>query len=330
MENEKNVLFSIMFINGYEYYFKQGYDYTKFINDGIKSNKLNIKNGTLFLKILSKSSEITKQVNKCKEQIQKTGDIKKESQELKHYFEKIDNIFLCIATKEIFEYIEDKSKMIKRLEEELFLKQANNDYTMNLKSIKEAKINELKRKTDIEYAMFILDKFIYSINAVKELTEFYYNLFDKKSKNKNDDQRMYIFNSLNNFIMELPESKSILCVLNNNKLIPTGAYLSEIYNKLNEEDKRIEKYFEHIKKMYESNNEIDKIYYAEIYNIHSIIDLLNVSFNYLIQNKINISKCKNCGSYFIPTSKHNETLCNNVFRKRKNMQRVILRNKTAK
>ena len=41
-------------------------------------------------------------------------------------------------------------------------------------------------------------------------------------------------------------------------------------------------------------------------------DILNIYFNYYLENNIHIKKCENCGKYFIPTSRSDEKYCDNV------------------
>ena len=49
-----------------------------------------------------------------------------------------------------------------------------------------------------------------------------------------------------------------------------------------------------------------------IYNIQSIMELLDICLYNLIQSNQKINKCLNCGKYFIPKSKSNEKYCDRI------------------
>ena len=50
----------------------------------------------------------------------------------------------------------------------------------------------------------------------------------------------------------------------------------------------------------------------EIFNINNLIELLNLSLIRIIDKKITITKCLNCGNYFIPENRSNEKYCNRI------------------
>ena len=54
--------------------------------------------------------------------------------------------------------------------------------------------------------------------------------------------------------------------------------------------------------------------YLDIYVYDSISSIFGVYAKIFYENKIPFKKCKNCGKYFIPLHKSNETLCNNKFK----------------
>ena len=118
----------------------------------------------------------------------------------------------------------------------------------------------------------------------------------------------------------LPKSKQFLCVEYENYLLPAESF---IY-KINEQAMDLEE----IEKQYRENTENSIVYqYLLNHEVHNVIaytinnffEFLNVYYYHLTNNNIQVNKCKNCGKYFIPSNKSNETLCDNVFRKRKNM-----------
>ena len=170
--------------------------------------------------------------------------------------------------------------------------------------------------------MSILHEYIYTINNARLFIDYYFNLISNNEvkrnlKQKSPNIRAYSIQAICDFALTLPESEKILCVLDGKDLIPTTSYLFHNINK-SKEDKR-QKFLEYEILLYQGRMNNDTIYFLDIYNINTISDLLNVSINYFIQNNIIISKCKNCGKYFIPANKSNETLCNNIYKNRKNM-----------
>ena len=50
----------------------------------------------------------------------------------------------------------------------------------------------------------------------------------------------------------------------------------------------------------------------EIFKINNLIELLNLSLIRIIDKKITITKCLNCGNYFIPENRSNEKYCNRI------------------
>ena len=52
--------------------------------------------------------------------------------------------------------------------------------------------------------------------------------------------------------------------------------------------------------------------YNTVYKIQSIQHYFSAYFKYFFDNKFHISKCKNCGKYFIPLNRTDEKYCNNA------------------
>lgn len=67
---------------------------------------------------------------------------------------------------------------------------------------------------------------------------------------------------------------------------------------------------------------VQKDSYLDIYCYTTINDIFAVYAKLFYENKIPLNKCKNCGKYFIPLHKSNETLCNNKFKNGKTCKQL--------
>ena len=67
---------------------------------------------------------------------------------------------------------------------------------------------------------------------------------------------------------------------------------------------------------------VQKDTYLDIYCYNSLNDIFNVYAKLFYENNISLRQCKNCGKYFIPLHKSNETLCNNIFKNRKTCKQL--------
>lgn len=54
------------------------------------------------------------------------------------------------------------------------------------------------------------------------------------------------------------------------------------------------------------------IQYLTSYHIEKISDLFNIYRKFIVDKRITIKKCKNCGKYFIPESRTDEVYCNRI------------------
>ena len=67
---------------------------------------------------------------------------------------------------------------------------------------------------------------------------------------------------------------------------------------------------------------LQKDSYLTVYSYKSIVDIFGVYSKLFYENKIYINKCKNCGKYFLPLHKSNETLCNNIYKNGKTCKQL--------
>lgn len=335
IKREKEPLFKIMFFDGYEYYFEYNIEADMLKLKGMNIKDFKYKTGSLCLKILSNINQIIKEVDECQAQIYEANDnmelIGKAIFNLEKKLDMVDKIFSRNSTREFFDNIGDRNTKIKELERELgiverFLKEDKDDEMVihECNQIKK-ELKDLTKIKDTEFVNSILDKYIYSINHARLFIDYYYNLITNSEvqetmRNKSPNVRAYSLQAMSNFDFNIPSSEKVLCIIDNDELISANAYLFHKSNKLKLKNKdEMKEYFEVEDMVYGNNCKKTSVYYADIYNVYSINDLLYASINYLIQNKITVSKCKNCSNYFIPSNKNNETLCDNIFKNRKNM-----------
>lgn len=66
----------------------------------------------------------------------------------------------------------------------------------------------------------------------------------------------------------------------------------------------------------------DELFISLYFNCLAIEDACLISILHLIQNNTPIAICKNCGNYFIPSSKKNTLYCNNIFEHGKTCQEI--------
>lgn len=103
------------------------------------------------------------------------------------------------------------------------------------------------------------------------------------------------------FVMT-PRSIKCLCYEKDNIIEP----LSHIFEEFNENDFKTKE--EYYKKIYSHIDNIN-IKTLDVYDTENFQELLDVYYSFFSNNKIKISKCKNCGKYFMPHNK--QVYCDN-------------------
>lgn len=328
---EKQPIIQILFFNGFEYYFEYNIDYKDFKTNGFEIKKLKNKSGTLCLKILSYLNEIISYIDNYEENLYDFDNnfnlIMQNIIDLKNDLSNIDNLLSKILYEEIERELFNRTTKISNLEHQLDLlkifsqKIGKNAYNVQYNFLQE-ELKQLNVSSESRFAISLLDNLIYNINDTKLFIDYFYNLFEdykikKQLKSNDPNTRVYSLQSLYKLCIPLPSSEKILCIIDNNKLMPSTSYL---LNKFSDEKKQeIEMSFDDMNLLNTGIIEKKEVYYAEVYNIYSLRDLLNASLNIFLVNNILISKCKNCGKYFIPVNKNNETLCDNIYKNRKNL-----------
>lgn len=335
MKNQEEPLFRILYFNGYEYYLKDYRQYDTFKLKGINIEHIEDKVGTFCFKILSNIDTIINYADNLQEKIYNANNDSDDILHLVHDFcnslDIIDKRLSKLTLSELLASLGNRTLTIREAKSQLNiaeqkLKEYPNapTYLSLYNSFKED-LQKLENNRFDEFVLSLLDKYIYTINNARLLIDYYFNIISNHEiknnlKQKSPNVRAYSIQTLCDFTLTLPESEKPLCVLDGKDLIPTTSYLFHHINKLKlpKEEKR-KKFLEYENLLYQGNMNNNTVYFSDIYNINTIADLLNVSINYFIQNNITVSKCKNCGKYFIPVNKNNETLCDNIYKNRKNV-----------
>lgn len=335
LKHKEEPSFRILYFNEHEYYIKNYRQYDTFKLKGINIEHIENKVGTFCFKILSNIDTIISYADNLQEKIYNANNDSNTILQLVHDFcnnlNTFDTLFSELTLSELLNKLGNKTLKIKEAETQLNIaekksKEFPNDssYLSFYNTLKE-NLKKLKNDTFYEYVLSLLDAYIYTINNARLFIDYYFNLISndeikKNLKQKSPNVRAYSIQAICDFALKLPESEKLLCVLDGQDLIPTTSYLFHHANKANvPKGEKQKKFLEYEDLLYQGKMNNDTIYFSDIYNINTIADLLNVSINYFIQNNITVSKCKNCGKYFIPVNKNNETLCDNIYKNRKNL-----------
>ncbi len=209
---------------------------------------------------------------------------------------------------------EDKKQLkfqieyLKELEEE----KENNKTTKksiidSIETTKQDLNKELKEQRTLDELPTLLKEYIE--NLIETITEYknYFDLssgvLDEKKYQKYDlDYYKILFSSK----FMLPKSYIYNAFEKNNCIIPLQNLILELSKET--EEKNINTLKNLALDFINSNNTVT----CEIYEIHSLQDLLNIYMSLSIQKKVRINKCKNCGKYFIPKNRSDDVYCNNI------------------
>lgn len=196
-------------------------------------------------------------------------------------------------------YDEDHFKNTIKLDKEverIYKKRLKNIYKENIRN----------------FTIKFLKNFIRNISLIKFRIIAYYNI-DYDTENQefnqlNNFQRLFAYDLYHNIDSKIsvPNSIFTMNIIGEQKL-SNRSYFSKILKSTNNWGDIMQD----IRKK--------DIKYEYKYELLTFIDFMNISFLQILLNNKTISRCKNCGKYFIPTNKSNETLCDNIYKNRKNM-----------
>lgn len=193
-------------------------------------------------------------------------------------------------------------------------------------SNQEDSLKKLKRKKSKKIIVKdFLEMYYGNLYEIKRYVDTYYNINnDKLLSTLSCEKRIFFNNAKRTEIsprLIIPKSQRFFCIEYNNKLLPPESFMPNIYDLSSLDSEEFEKLYNNknmnsLEYKYILKNDILDII---VYDIHSFYDFLKAYYHYLTTNNFHLNKCKNCGKYFIPSSKINETLCDNVFKNRKNL-----------
>ena len=304
---------TLFFYGNNEYLLTEFLDEEKFRFEGIE-----IKNTPMysFLEILSDYDKIQ---NIIEDSIYYIEEERNET-ELYNYIVKVDNNLSNI----------NKCFKIFSIEKELL------SYKLQRENLRKTLYISTK---DIETQKYVKDFFIdyhLKLKNIKKSIDAYYNINNDKLVYKlSPAKRLFYLKSKEIELMKsliIPKSKQFICIEHKNNLLPAESFIYKM-NDINALS------MEEIERQYtdnSNNNKVykyisnHKVYNVTVFELSNFWEFLNAYFYYLTNNNIHINKCKNCNKYFIPANKSNETLCDNIYKNRKDLQGTILRNKITK
>ena len=164
-----------------------------------------------------------------------------------------------------------------------FAEEINDDVLLkNFKNKIETDLKSYSFETLSRNQIIYFDSLLHDL----DLTRYFINEFDTL---KND----YYFKAF-----EIPRA-IISCVIQENNMVRLLESKNESLCGSVKERKNIEKHSKH------------NIRFLTTYKIEKCTDLFDIYRQLIIENKLHIRKCENCGKYFIPESRSDEKYCSN-------------------
>lgn len=187
-------------------------------------------------------------------------------------------------------------------------------YILDLKQDEEILLKHLRNLDELPSLMDkYIERLINSIINYKNYFDLYFGISDFSELK---DKDISYFQSLFGIDFEIPRHIIYATYEKDSIIYPLKNLAFSIYREGKKNNKKFNKltdifsYENILNETNRINNNNDIIYLKE-YEVNSLKDILNIYFNYFIQENIYIKKCANCGKYFIPTSRTDEKYCNN-------------------
>lgn len=289
---------------------------------GIDLHLFNLKvdtmlpSGFTFITLLNNFDSIIKILEKSKKLV--TDSIFDIPNFIENEISNIDKDLANFFSADIVNFISSYNKHFSELNKNLentktLIKTYNNnsDFIEELKENEKEYLDELKKLENIfKNINKRITNSIDSLKKYKTYIDLYYGLLEVKDfKNKNTSY----FQSYFNFKIDIPRHQLYQAYMENNQILLINDLMLSVYKELKNNDVSItdDKIYKNIYDKTQQLNEYNQIITLKSYEISSIQDLLCVYFNYFIDNSIVIKKCKNCGKYFIPSSRTDEKYCDN-------------------
>lgn len=175
----------------------------------------------------------------------------------------------------------------------------------DMKVEEEEYLNEEKKRNELPK---LIEEYISKLIATLLNYRYFFDLYFgiiKVDEFKNKE--LSYFQAIFGMDFEIPKHFIYSTYESNDTIFPLDNLKYSIYIDL-KKDEYYRKLLDSITSL-ENNNHI---FYLKLYEINTLKDILNIYFNYYLENNIHIKKCENCGKYFIPTSRSDEKYCDNV------------------
>ena len=297
--------------------FRNGYNFSLF---NIKLEDLSTP-GSIFLNLLNNYDLIVDVLEKSKSKIQEpywnvSSFIEKNL--IKH-----DKLIAKFISTEINNFISENNSTLSYLEKELkeiksaiteTKKNKENDLVVEMQEDELEISNELKKFKDRSKNLEdYISKLIITFTNYKTYLDLYFGILDNKSFKK---KNLSYFQSFFMLEFDIPKHKMSQFYVESNKIVLANDMLLSCFNKLKNNSKKEhlsdDKVYSSLFKMNQSLIKEKDVFTLRNYEISSLKDLFCVFFNYLLENKVTINKCKNCGKYFIPAKRPDAKYCENI------------------
>ena len=202
------------------------------------------------------------------------------------------------------------------------LKREKNNFEVGKAAIKEMiedmeedKKNNMKILSKLGTIDTLLDKHIDQLINIITNYEHYFNLYFGIIQNESyKNKGISYFQSMFMLDFELPRCKLYYAFEKDNKIYPINILMTSVYANLKDATLDISNQVLY-DALFNKTAELeynDELIYLKCYEVTSLVDLLNIYFNFFIENKFCINKCKNCNKYFVPYNRTDEKYCDNI------------------
>lgn len=275
--------------------------------------------GSIFLSLLNNFDVIIKTLEDSKQVSDET------IYNIPNYLEKnlsnIDKTISKLFSYELTNYICSLNTHISKLERDLHSTEtllqeliSNNDDNYMIETLKFDQNNifqELKKyQNKSENVKNYITELVNSLISYKTYMDLYYGIHEIQDFKKKNTS---FFQSCFRITFNIPKHQLYQAFIENEKLVLTNDLMVSCFNELKKIKKNIsgEEIHQSIFNKTQELNDNKEIFSLRDYEISSIKDLLCIYFNFFVENKITINKCKNCGKYFIPSNRTDEKYCDN-------------------
>lgn len=147
-----------------------------------------------------------------------------------------------------------------------------------------------------------IEKMIQDIITYKDYIDVFFSFLDEKSYTK---QSLDYFQAMFSSKFVLPKTYIYNAFEKYSFIKPINNLLITLAEETGERNIEI------LKKSVLNTLKNSNTLYCKLYEINSLEDIFNIYLSLLMEHKLVINKCKNCGKYFIPDNRSDEKYCSN-------------------